>query len=78
MNHAYLTDKDVMAILRISSKTLRAILRDGPNVACTVDLRKAGAIRVGQGKIHGQRRWPVGKFASLVGITREEIWAALA
>lgn len=78
MNNAFLVDKDILTILRISARTLRSVMKDGPNPSCAIDLRKANPIRVGSGKFRCQRRWSVGKFAEVCGLTREEIWAALA
>ena len=78
MKNAFLTDKDVMTLLRISARTLRYIMRHGPCAKCALDLRKIGPIRVGSGRLSCQRRWSVGKFAELTGISREDIWATLA
>lgn len=78
MNNAFLTDKDVQTILRISGKTLNTLLKNGRTASCSIDLRKAGAIRVGIGRKHGQRRWPISKFAEITGISREDIWALLS
>lgn len=76
MNNAFLTDKEVQTILRISAKTLAAVMKNGPCGRCRVDLRKVAPIRIGGGR--SQRRWSVGKLAEVTGITREEIWDALA
>lgn len=78
MTVAFLTDKDVLNILRISRRTLQDVMRGGPNSACSIDLRECKPIRVGTGRHHSQRRWSVGVFARVTGITREDIWAALS
>lgn len=74
---AFLTDKDLANVLQISSRTLRNVLRDGPNAQCVVDLRKAGPIYVGTGRKYATRRWSVGRVAEITGMTREDIWIAL-
>ena len=76
MKSAFLTDKEVQTILRISGKTLAAVMRNGPSRGCHVDLRKVKPIRIGGER--SQRRWSVGRFAEVTGITREEIWATLS
>lgn len=76
-NNAFLTDKDVMAILMISRKTLAAAMQHGKKV-CGINLRDAQPIIVGAGQKCGQRRWPVSKFAAATGLSREEILAAIA
>ena len=78
MNHLMLTDKEVCAFLRISPRTLRAILRDGPSDSRTADLRKCAPIRLSGGGLHGQRRWDVRKLAEVIGMDYKDIWAALA
>lgn len=78
MKRPYLTDKDVMSVLMISRKTLAAIMKSGPNRQCNLDLRSVKPIIFGAGRKRGQRRWSVGKFASVTGLTREEIWEAIS
>ncbi len=77
MKRPFLTDKDVMAILMVSRKTLNAALRDGRRVA-GIDLRAAAPIVVSAGRKRGQRRWSITKFAAATGLSREDIWEALA
>ena len=77
MRPAFLTDKDITTLLRISNKTLYFVLHHGPNAKCAVDLRLAQPITVGTGRKRGQRRWSVGKVAELIGISRADIWEAL-
>lgn len=76
-NSAFLTDKDVMAVLRISRKTLSSAMKHGKKV-CGVNLRDAQPIIVGAGKKCGQRRWSISKFAAATGLTKDEILAAIA
>lgn len=78
MKQCFLVDKDVLTLLRISRRTLQDVMRHGPSSDCATDLRLVKPIRVGNGKHHSQRRWSVGKFAEVTGITREEIWATLS
>ena len=78
MTVAFLTDKDVINSLRISRRTLQDVMRHGPNDSCSIDLRECKPIRVGTGRHHSQRRWSVGVFAEVTGITRQAIWDALS
>ena len=77
MKPVFLVDKDVLTILRISRRTLQDVMRHGPTDRCATDLRECKPIRVGLGQYRGQRRWSIGRFAEVTGLTREEIWAAL-
>lgn len=78
MPHAVLTDKEVCALLRISAKTLRAVLKSGPTAGCSIDLRKCAPVRIGGGQTHGQRRWRISLLCEVTGITRDEIASVLA
>lgn len=77
MNQIFLCDDEVMFVLRITRKTLLRNLSNGPTKDGDVDLRKACPVRIGCGKKNSPRRWPVGKFAEAIGMTREDIWELL-
>ena len=76
MARTMLTDKEVCAILRISHKTLRAVLKNGATSGCSIDLRQCRPITLGGGKKHGQRRWHVARLAAVTHIPAEELMAA--
>lgn len=76
MNVGFLVDKEVETVLRITRKTLIENLANGPKTADEIDLRKAAPFRIGRGEKR-QRRWPLARFAEVVGMTEENILGVL-
>lgn len=73
MTPLVLTDQEVADVFRISVRTLRRCLREGP-VNGGYDLRTLNPTVVGYG---GSRRWDVGKVADLANIDKDEMMKRL-